>query len=82
MKKIIILAAIGAVLAASPASASITNNGIGLNGLKLNGLKLNGLKMNGLKMNGLKMNGTGSVAVTETAVHAITLPSGQRLTLR
>ncbi len=59
--------AAGLALAAAPASAAFTTNGMGLNGIGPNGMGLNGIGP----------NGTAAGAVVLLAPQGITLPSGE-----
>jgi hypothetical protein len=84
VKKIIILALAAAALA-SPAFAAVTQNAVTQNGEHFNGLGWNALNSNSLTNNALNPNSiraNGSMTVTGKTVHAITLPSGERIPLR
>lgn len=87
---------LGFVAVSAPAQAC-TNCGLKLNGVETNGLKLNGPTFNGFKINGLSLNGpffngikwngpilqgTESGTAQSGRFLAITLPSGETVTLR
>lgn len=57
-------------------------NGIGLNDIKWNGISLNGYSLNGPTLNGISMQGTALNGAQAGEAVAVTLPSGETLSLR
>jgi hypothetical protein len=84
VKKLILLA-LAAAVAATPACTALTSNTVTTNALTSNALTSNALTSNALTSNSLSFNGAsakgGSMVVTGDAVRAVTLRSGERVTL-